>query len=257
MGWGDEIMAAGEAEVEAKKLGRPVAIVDRMARPRWSEIWVGNPWIDRNARDQILNAPGARPYIQYPFTPRGHKYTRWRARDHRAHIFFTDEEAISARPLARWMPFIVIEPNLKHPSNRNKAYDRWQAVVDLLPDMPWVQLVHDGTDVRLRGVEQMQSKSFRQACLILSHAAMFVGHEGGMHHAAAALNVGAVVYFGGSPSVEATGYPEHVNIAADEPCGRWDACPHCDAFRRDTSPELIAAHVAEQFDEYARRHVDD
>jgi len=42
--------------------------------------------------------------------------------------------------------------------------------------------------------------------------------EGGISHIAAALNVPAVVLFGGFSDPEWTGYPDHVNITSDIEC---------------------------------------
>src|SRR5262249_52788187 len=70
--------------------------------------------------------------------------------------------------------------------------------------------------------------TFRDALCILSLARLYVGPEGGLHHAAAALGVPAVVIFGGFSSPRATGYPWHSNIAAPgKPCGSIAYCAHC------------------------------
>ena len=52
---------------------------------------------------------------------------------------------------------------------------------------------------------------------MLSGARAAVLHEGGLHHAAAALGMPAVVLFGGMISPRNTGYDVHVNLAIDDP----------------------------------------
>ncbi len=78
---------------------------------------------------------------------------------------------------------------------------------------------------------------------MLSHAQAYLGPEGGLHHAAAALRVRAVVIFGSFISPETTGYPFHANCYvadAHAPCGRWGDCAGCRAAMDAISPELVA-----------------
>lgn len=245
MGLGDELIAAGQAERLWRETGRAVAILDKNSRPRRHELWAGNPAIDPDSPLTVRNGPGCRPYIRYPFTREGHLYTDWRVRDHRGTIHLTAGERAwaAAQPVALKVPDVgvVINPLIKDRANPNKdwGFARWQAVVDALPEVRFTQL---GTGPLLDGVTQIATPSFRLACAVLERARLYAGHEGGMHHAAAALRAPAVVIFGGAVSVESMGYPEHVNLASGEPCGRWLPCDHCrEAMARITVEQVVAA----------------
>lgn len=243
MGWGDELMAAGQAARAARETGRKVAILDRYGQARVHEIWQGLDFISPVRRADvttIVNGPGCRPYIRYPFTERGHDYTGWRARDHRPVL----SPQVAQRTAAE--DWVLIEPTIKALANRNKFWPHWQAVVDALPAARFVQCRPPGeAGPALRGVLVVETPTFQDALRQLARARMFVGHEGGMHHAAAALGVPAVVVFGGSPSIEATGYPDHINFGVPDPCGRWEPCGHCAAAMQAITPASIAQAIEE------------
>ena len=79
-------------------------------------------------------------------------------------------------------------------------------------------------------VINLHNVNFRKSCALLSNADLFIGIEGGMHHAAAALNKKAVVIFGGFIDPLVTGYGFHNNIYVDidgSPCGSRVICQHC------------------------------
>jgi ADP-heptose:LPS heptosyltransferase len=90
--------------------------------------------------------------------------------------------------------------------------------------------------------------SFRDALGVLSLARLYIGPEGGLHHAAAALGIPAVVIFGGFNSPKSTGYPWQSNItgSSGEPCGSVAACWHCrDAMASITVERVLEAARAE------------
>jgi ADP-heptose:LPS heptosyltransferase len=69
---------------------------------------------------------------------------------------------------------------------------------------------------------------FRQAIATMARGALYVGAEGGMMHAAAAVGLKGVVLFGGWSPPIVCGYPWHVNIVgSDEACGSVKKCDHC------------------------------
>lgn len=224
MGLGDEIIAAGQAERLFRETGRQVAILDRHGRPRKHDLWQGNPAISPKGPERIVNGPGCRPYIRYPFTrEKGHFYTDWRVRDHRGSIHLTEAEELFA---SHYAGLIVINPTIKAKANPNKdwGFERYQAVVDAMPDIRFVQL---GDGPHLSGVGHVETPTFRMACAVLSRARLYVGAEGAMHHASAAFRIPAVVIFGSAVSVVNMGYLDHVNLSSGEVCGSWQPCEHC------------------------------
>lgn len=247
IGYGDELMAAGEAQRLYDEVFLKVAITDRHGNPRWSDVWAGNPAIatpedvlSGASVQYIQNGLNCRPYnAAVPFTVQsGIKFTKWRARDHRGKLYLTDAELAAGMKIrARQGPYWLIEPTPKARSNPNKQwpYARFLELVRMPKSWEWVQGIHPDS-IPLEGVRTVATPSFRAACGLLASAEGYVGTEGGLHHAAASLGVPAVVIFGGCMSVDVLGYPEHVNLADDgpeSPCGRWTPCLHCrDAMAR-------------------------
>lgn len=257
MGLGDELMAAGHAQrVYDADPSKRVAICDVHDRPRWHELWNGNPIIASpesvhrgESVHRIKNDRQCRPYIRYPFTARtGLTCTAWRARDHLGRLYLTEAERETGRTLACSGPYVVIEPSRKPGGSANKSWGhtRYAAVVRscALRDIRFVQMMYDGA-TPLTGATTLTVRSFREACGVVAHAAAYLGPEGGLHHAAAVLGVPGVVLFGGFISPQTTGYPCHVNLydsGPASPCGRWLLCPHCtEAFNRITVEQVTQA----------------
>jgi ADP-heptose:LPS heptosyltransferase len=245
MGWGDEIIATGQVRAMQRLDPRPVLVIDRHARPRYSPIWNGNPHILRERKGEyqsLLNGPGARPYIEMKTD------FRWVWRDNfrcePGEIYLTAEERRFAE---RWRGRVLIEPNVKvkpEAANKRWVWSRWQTLVDFkLADM--VQVGPAGTQL-LIGVEHALTTDFRLACAVLSVCRAYVGTEGGLHHAAAALGVPAVVLFGGFISPKVTGYDSHRNLfRGGVACGSRKPCLHCRDAMLDISVDEVAKHLTE------------
>ena len=264
MGYGDALMASAEARVmHDANPELPVAIGDGK-RIIGSPVFDNNPRLARaeslvnGARVQWLHNYGHhRPYHQP--TDHSHKkdksrpwrFTGWRVRDvGPGELYFTDAEAAEALRALRHVrrPFIVIEPTVKRaaPPNKSWGMEKYAAVAAILAretnGVRLVQLRGPGADTI--GLDHgIHTESFRQAAAILKGAALYVGNEGGMHHAAAALGVPAVVIFGGFTSPWNTGYDGHVNFYADHPlspCGERLPCAHCRVCMDSIRPADVA-----------------
>ena len=136
-------------------------------------------------------------------------------------IFLTDEEKSKYADLS---DFIYIEPNTKGTFGGNKdwGFEKWQEVSKL--PYKFIQ----GKGRKLDSVVQIQTESFRDACALLSKAKFFVGTDGGLHHAAAALGKRAVVVWGGLVSPKILGYETHINLhSGTSSCGSPKPCEHC------------------------------
>ena len=266
MGIGDEIMVTGEvirAQKREPRLAcpRPVVVLDRHRRPRWHPIWDGNERIARvRSADTriIINGPGCRPYIDYAAMKRwaAERGLRWGAKDKRipwqwaASYQATPGEIVFGLEEARWAvdhaparPFVVVEPGLKPgaPVNKDWGRARWQALVAERRDLCWVQLGPLGTRT-LEGVMLIETGDFRLAAALLASAAAFVGTDGALHHAAAALGVRAVVIWGGYTHPRNLGYAAHVNLhGGGDPCGARLPCDHCRNAMAAITPEQAAA----------------
>jgi ADP-heptose:LPS heptosyltransferase len=70
--------------------------------------------------------------------------------------------------------------------------------------------------------------TFRLACAVLANCRAFVGTEGGLHHAAAALGIPSVVLFSEFIGPDITGYKTHRNLRHAGPaCGSRLPCQGC------------------------------
>lgn len=144
--------------------------------------------------------------------------------------------------------FILIEPNVEGwksvAPNKDWGFARYQRVATRLKSMGHrvVQFNYGAGRPVLNDVEIGRTHSFRDALAIASHASLFIGPEGGMHHGAAAVGVPAVVLFGGFIPPSVTGYGTHTNLTGGaEACGRFTPCDHCkEAMAAISEDEVLA-----------------
>lgn len=218
-------MATAQAKRLNLQTGRRVLVVGRNGKIQASEVFQNNPRISEfNQRGlvRLHNGPGMRPYIAAK-TPERWTWRTWAIEP--GEIYLSEEEKAFAAPHAGG---ILIEPNTKvDGSNKAWFFDRWQALVDRGGD--FVQ-VGGPAARRLERVRFVETPSFRHACAVLAVSRAFVGTEGGLHHAAAALGVPAVVLFSEFISPDITGYETHRNIRHAGPaCGSRLPCASCRA----------------------------
>lgn len=224
MGLGDWIMATSQVRELNERTGKRVVVVDRLNRPKWSEAFDNNPRIARtheNDCERLLNAGGARPYIRSK-TVEQWQWRKWDIKP--GELWLSPEERDFGRP---YDGRFIIEPTTKDPAS-NKAWiaDRWQELVDRFPAGTFVQMGADPVRC-LRGATFVRT-TVRQAFGVLAAARGFVGTEGALHHAAAALKTPAVVLWSEFISPTFTGYPEQTNIRhAHGVCGKRVPCPTC------------------------------
>lgn len=244
MGLGDWIMATAQIRELNERTGKPVVVVDRLGRVRWSEAFEHNPRlvpqgnltlsVNGNAV-RLVNAGGARPYIR----AKTETHWFWRQWDIQpGELFLTHEE--HARGAVRGAGAVVVEPNTKAPDG-NKAWPfaRWQEVVRRL-DLNWVQVGAPGSR-QLDGVRFIPT-TVREAFGVVKAARLFVGAEGALHHAAAALGTPAVVLWSEFISPVFTGYTSQRNIRKTAAvCGSRHPCASCRA-----SMEAIPVEEVEQ-----------
>lgn len=259
MGWGDEIIATGEARHAQEVYGPiPVAICDRGGHPRWHAAWQNNPRIVRPEHVKpehlrITHASYARPYVDWErmrsdfakvfpgknFTTKGIRDERlpWRFTDakvKRGELYLGDIEKRG---------YVVIEPHHKAIQvNRDWGWHKYQKLVDSLP-LDWVQINPAGAKI-LNGVRHLPGNDFLSAARLLGAASCYVGPEGGLYHAAAALGVRSVAIFGGYVPLN-QGYSDCINLGEGPPCGQRVECAHCREVMSRISVDTLVAHVAE------------
>lgn len=233
---------SGQARVAQRADPRRVRVLGADRLPRWHPIWEGNPRIarldERGDFQEIQNAGGCRPYIA------GKLHDRWLWREYECppgELYLSDSELLFARD--HW-PQVVIEPTIKARASPNKDWGgaRWQQFAALASraGIALMQLGPPGTRA-LRGAHQIVTPDFRKAAAVLQHARAYVGPDGGLHHAAAALGVPAVVIRGAFISERVTGYPQHRNLFTGEGlgCGSRTPCSCCARAMAQIEPEQV------------------
>ena len=256
MGFGDEIMASGEARVLKRAHGRAKVVVGDGEREFWSDLFDGNPNLTRLADvrpgDHVVwlrNYYGCRPYLDYARSIGGHRqvFTAYRAIV--GDIVCSVGERADADALLRELPdaalpLVSIEPNVAFGPNKDWGFEKWQAVVDRLRER--VAFVQPSYGKPLLSGAWPIPSTFRSYCAALARCALHVGPEGALHHAAAALRRPAVVIFGGRIHPDISGYDGHVNLYADvagSPCGMVAPCAHCRQCLESISIETVVTHI--------------
>lgn len=243
MGLGDELLASGAARKLSKSGKAKILIVGGDGRVRWSDLWAGLPYITTKRTDgvvRMINGGGVRPYILRK-TPE-----RWMWQPYKptpAQIVFTPAELAFAEP---YRGMIMIEPAVKNIGHMNKAWFdvRWQEVAARAP-IAIVQCMPPSIGIFLNGATFAHTPTFRHACAVLSVCKAFIGTEGGLGHAAAAVGTPAVILWSEFISPDITGYdlPTMINIRhAGKACGMRTNCPGCrKSMEAITVDEVIGA----------------
>lgn len=243
MGIGDELMMAGEARRRAGGEPKRFLMLSKFGDPRWNEVWAGNPHVARPGEPHdgtIGYVNRRRPYIadetveRRTFVP------------YEPHPAFIALDARAKTYAACTRGAVVFNPTIKEKASPNKAWgrQRWQDLVSQHRELRWVQLAGPGSRERIHGAEYLFTERFVDACGAMTGARAAVLHEGGLHHAAAALGVPAVVIFGGYITPRVTGYAGQRALFADDPrwplgCGMRIPCAHCSAAMQAITPQRV------------------
>jgi len=242
-------MSIGEAKRIYKRTGQPVLITDPHGRPVRSELFSGVPYLlqrpERMRYQRLVNSSGHRPYIKAKHAD------RWVWRPYKpepADIIFTPAELAFAEP---YRGSIMLEPSVKDIGHKNKDWGLlyWLKLANAMHSDrlgPVIQCVKEPTIRGLPHAKIVTTKGFRLTAAVLSVCKAYVGPEGGLHHAAAAVGVPAVVIYGGFISPNITGYAQHRNLfTGGEPCGMRTDCPHCRKAMLDITPSMVLKELKE------------
>lgn len=265
MGYGDEILAAGQAQRHFDATGKVSVIVDVEGRVRQHDIWDSNPAIEQHPQPGwsfdgyhvIKNGPHCRPYIVYPFTEdSGWTFNEhFHARDHRARLYLTPNDLYrGAETRRRHGPYILVDPWSKH-ANLRWPIEWWSQLVEALRAHGHVvvQHIYRGAPL-LPFVIPIESPSFRVACGLVACSSLYVRGESGMCHAAAALGRAQVTIWGACMSWDALGgYDKQIGLGVSaRPCGSYRACQHCKTAMANILPEAVFHAIETQLECYAQ-----
>lgn len=273
VGVGDELMATGDASKLYAKTGKKVLIADMFGRPRYHDLFRGNPkiwhpkeWKGRVAEHPIvISGPGRRPYADYdaiqdlgerhaPGETDRKKLRRAAgrlifAKDYKAtagEVTFDKNETQFGERIAKQLgDFFLIEIRVKgRVPTKQWGVQNWQALADLMRRNGLTPVQLGGSRSGLHGVQHINTPTFRQAMAVMQYARGFVFPEGGAHHAMGALHKKGVALFAGRTPLGLS-YPEQLTWYKHDkhsPCGmEHNDCPHC---RRHWNA-LTPSHVFE------------
>lgn len=234
IGIGDWILASGEAKEVNIATGKKVIFGNGKKRFYDKNIFKDNPRIAGKDEDGVWipDYPGSRPYIRTEKNGR---------------MIFDDAyrpkvgELFGIRKSEKLSGKILVETRTKKEfvHTVNKAYPYWDALIS--------------TGLPIVKVQQVETARFRDALSLLAGASLFVGTDGALHHAAAALGVPAVVIWTGYSSPRHLGYETQVNIHdGSEPCGTFSkVCQHCLRKAKSIDPDYVNAVVRSEFEKCA------
>lgn len=236
MGYGDNLMATGLAK-GARIVGKRAAFGDG-SKIIWDhlskEIFANNPNIAPPGSEGAADLQwlhfyrGCRIY-NFHDTARDRWAWNYNFRPVPGQMFFSAQEDRNGERYGEG--FTLIEPNVSPhkmgAANKDWGFSRYQMIADQLSASGCrvAQFLNGGKS--LERVAHFQTNSFRDALAILSHARLYIGPEGGLHHGAAAVGVPGVVIFGGWIPHQVTGYAMHVNLGNEKGCGLLSRCEHC------------------------------
>lgn len=245
MGLGDWILASAQVKEANERTGKKVMLGDGKRYFYEPQVFKNNPRMANPGEDcvWVANYGGCRPYIRgsidrhFIFNDDFHATP--------GELYLSEEELEFKYP----EPYIVIEPEVKnkfsHGVNKSWPREYWEIVSK--ENLPFLQLGLTETPI----FPHLKTDTFRHALSILSKAKLFVGTDGGLHHAAAALGIPAVVIWTGFSSPKHLGYEFHTNIHdGGEPCGNYSGvCNHCLEISKSIKPERV---IKEIYEEYTR-----
>ena len=256
MGWGDDIMSTAWARrAKAENPDAAVYIGAEGKRIEWTEVFFHNPNITnphfKPKETRAVFVPhhtGNRPYIQG--TTDGRIIYNEHHRAEKGDIFLIEPELAWARAaivetMGSLDRFVILEPHIKGTFAGNKAWiwDRWVEVA-MRMQAPILQIGKDDKPL-LPGARFLRTTEIRQAFAVLKYAALVVTTDGALHHAAAALNVPAVVIWGARTNPDILGYPFQRNIWVGEGvgCGAMAHCRHCREGMRRITADMVVKEI--------------
>jgi hypothetical protein len=224
MGYGDEVIASGLAR-GAKARGKRIAFGNGakiLWAPQSYEVFKGNPNVAPPGSEGAPDLEWMKYYTGKRFYGRA-AGGRWQFNEFNCppgDIYLTDAERDYGQLIRSSRSTVLIEPNVKSTgacvgANKQWPIERYQKVADELLARGYavVQMVGGpNAKHRLSGVQIIETPSYRHALAIMEWSLLYIGPEGGLHHGAAAMDLPAVVIFGGFNSPKSTGYPWHHNL---------------------------------------------
>ena len=276
MGWGDELMATGEARMLKQKYPNHKILIhngpSKEMKFRREEMFRNNPYwtpfenLQEGDKYKVIkNQPKDRGYnvLSRSSANRLHfqKFTPIPG-----DIFFDSEEiAFAKRELGDLInePFVFINPAVRgkiSDNNKQWGFEKYQKIVNNNPNINFVQC-EDGLKYTkwLDGVKRIVTYTYRLSCSVMSHATCYISNEGGMVHGGAAVGIPGVVLYGHYTNPKSLGYKNNINFAVDDPeypygCGTiHETCDRCTEAMANISIEKVEKSLLEMYNKLIKQ----
>ena len=144
--------------------------------------------------------------------------------------------------------FITIEPMSKtnYTPNRVYPFEKWQNIVNSLKDeIPFVQVGNKGSRILDNVIDWTGRTNFKNTAGMIGRSRLFLSSEGGLVHAATAVNTKSLVVITGYQSETMVAYPQNinVNISSHGPCGLKVPCEKCKEDATDHDWQQIVSKI--------------
>ncbi|MFT5822324.1 MAG: ADP-heptose:LPS heptosyltransferase [Crocinitomix sp.] len=138
--------------------------------------------------------------------------------DPQAEICMTAAEDEKAKALLnQYKNPVLIQITSNCSSNQNWPMDRWEKLVDQMPDCTFLQVGTASEEVVKGSISLLGKTNMRESLSLLKHVGSFVGVDSFFNHASNAFLTKGVVLFG--PSHPAMwGYSHNINLYTKLPC---------------------------------------
>ena len=258
MGWGDILMAMGDAKSVHDETGKRIVFPeDRFFSQDtyWGAAFEKTPYIcranDVAENEEVIyfrNGIEITPYIDWKKSTREKmQFVPYKPKP--AKLNFSMSLTNQLTEIKRQLgSFIFIEPHAKgsfSAKNKDWGFNNYQQVVDQV-EAQFVQPSYGAP--LLKGVKPIKTSHFLEGAALLSISDTALMSEGGLMHAAAAVNTASVVIYGGYVSPDNTGYEIHKNFyVGGQPCGSLEPCKHCEAAMKKISPRIVAKKLSKLY----------
>ena len=258
MGWGDILMAMGDAKAVYDKTGKRIVFPEDRVFSQdtyWGAAFEKTSYIcrskDVNENEDVIyfrNGIEITPYIDWKKSTRKKmQFVPYKPKP--AELTFSLSLTKQLTEIKRQLGnFIFIEPHVKgsfSAKNKDWGFSNYQQVVNQV-DAQFVQPSYGAP--LLKGVKPIKTSHFLEGAALLSISNTALMSEGGLMHAAAAVNTASVVIYGGFVSPDNTGYEIHKNFyVGGQPCGSLEPCKHCEAAMKKISPRIVAKKLKKLF----------
>lgn len=164
-------------------------------------------------------------------------------------IFLTDEEKRHRYLPTSSKPWIAIQStgNKITTQNKNWSAEKFRQVVDQLKCEYSIVQFGSGDDPALDVDLNLCGKlSLRQLFVALGECKAFIGQVGFLMHSASAMEIPAVIVYGGFEAPWQSGYEKNINIdnpVECAPCWIWGPCPNANK----CMVEISVDHVMQGF----------